>query len=63
MKWNSKFESRWKHASALAAAASAFLQRGHLFVWSVFGPMCAWQLLHLVVTVVRVGVAPSSKKN
>jgi hypothetical protein len=46
----------WASAMALSACASAFLQRGHLFVWSVFGPLVAWQAVYLAVTIMKIAV-------
>jgi hypothetical protein len=43
----------WSVGRALVCCVSAFLQRRHLFVWSVFGPMVAWQAVDLAVTNVR----------
>lgn len=55
-------ELRWAAAMALAACCSAMLQREHLFVWSVFGPMVAWQVLYLAIALSKCGVFLFSKK-
>ena len=39
----------WALAMAVACCCSALLQRGHLFVWSVFGPLVAWQCVFVTV--------------
>jgi hypothetical protein len=46
-------ELAWSSMTALAACLSATLQRGHLFVWSVFGPLVAWHLIFLVFANVK----------
>ncbi len=46
-------ELAWSAGRALVCCISAFLQRRHLFVWSVFGPMVAWQAVDLAIANVR----------
>ncbi len=43
----------WSACRAFACCASAFVQRGHLFVWSVWGPLVAWQTIDLGVALAR----------
>ncbi len=50
-------EVLWAILRALSCAASAFVQRHHLFVWSVFGPLVLWAWVHLAQDLSRVAIA------
>ncbi len=55
-------ELLWALLRALSCAASAFLQRHHLFVWSVFGPLVLWACVHLVQDLARIAFAASRQR-
>ncbi len=46
----------WSIGMAVFACCSAFLQQGHLFVWSVFGPLVAWQAFYLLITSIKIAI-------
>ena len=49
-------ELEWTLINSFGACVSATLQRGHLFVWSVFAPMVAWSAVGLVQFLIFRGV-------